>query len=160
LGDVRRPEGCQRVGLIVQAIRMVLIGVNQGGGLRPSSYNTVVIMTRKQMTELIEARGTMLARVKRYGLYWNAIANVDIRQRTWAVTNAFRLITDSLKESNLLMEYIHEMPVHGLTQYQLDTVFLKMRAVHGNLDMAWLSWDAQYQEPRDIDARDTHLYEG
>lgn len=152
-----------------------MVGVNQGGGLRPSSLNTVVIMTRTQMAELVEAQSNMLERVKRYGLYWNAIANVDIRRRTWAVTNAFRLITDSLKESRLIMEYIHEMPVTGLTQYQLDTIFLKMRGVHGNLDMAWLymstdctqgcsvfdeSWDPQYEEPRDIDARDTHLYEG
>jgi len=132
-------------------------------------------MTRKQMTELVEAHNAMLERVKRYGMYWNTIASVDIRQRTWSVTNAFRLITEALKESRLIMEYIREMPVTGLTQYQLDTIFLKMRGVHGNLDMAWLyistdctqgcsvfdeSWDSQYEEPRDIDARDTHLYEG
>ena len=154
---------------------MVLVGVNQGGGLRPSFLNTVVIMTRTQMTELIEAQSNMFKRVKRYGMYWNTIANVDITERSWAVNNAFRAITEALKESRLIMEYIHEMPVTGLTPIQLNQVHYKIRQVHVGLDYAWIwmstdpiqgvscfdeAWDAEYEEPRDIDARDTHLYEG
>lgn len=107
-------------------------------GASAPSLNSLVIMTRTQMAELIEAREIMLDRVKRYGLYWNAVANVDIRQRTYAVHNAFRLITESIKDSNKIMKYIHEMSERGLTQHQLSTVFLWMRGVHGNLDMAWV----------------------
>ena len=95
-------------------------------------------MTSAERSVLIWARDNMRDRVKRYGLYWNAIGNhTDIRQRTHAVHNAFHEITEALKESNCIVEYIHEMPVIGLTPTQLAGIHRKISGVHQRLDFAW-----------------------
>ncbi len=114
-------------------------------------------------------------RIQRYGLYWNAVANVDIRQRTGAVNRAFHLITEALKDTRKLMLDATCMPANGWNK--VDMARQELRLVHVNLrlDQAWVymttdpvqgmscfdaDWDPKYQEPRDIDARDTHMYEG
>lgn len=95
-------------------------------------------MTSADMRELIEARENMLDRTKRYGLYWNAIGNhTDIRQRTHAVHNAFHEITEALKETRLILEHIHDMPVGGLKPHQLAGLHRKIDGVHQRLDFAW-----------------------
>lgn len=132
-------------------------------------------MTRTQMTELVTTRATLLERVKRYGMYWNTIDVVPFTSRTHAVHTAFRSITEALKEYRQVDKTILEMPVGGFTPLKLRQVHGLMKRINTRLDCAWIwmatdpvqgvscfdeAWDAEYEEPRDIDARDTHLYEG
>jgi len=94
-------------------------------------------MSHTQTQELVKAHTSMVERVQRYGLYWNAVSTVDIRQRTYSVHNAFREITSCLKQAREIMDLVRYMPGDGLTAQQRFNMHRKMLRIHEQLDLAW-----------------------
>lgn len=97
------------------------------------------MMTPADYVQLVKAHANMIDRVKRYGLYWNAIGNhTDIRERSHAVKQAFHEVTEALKEARLIMEMVNDMPVGGFSSLVLDGVYRRMAGVHERLELAWM----------------------
>ena len=76
-------------------------------------------------------------RIKRYGRYWNTIADVDMRKRSHAVNTAFGEITSALKDVRLLTLDWYSMPSAGWTKKELARQELRLVHVNLRLDRAW-----------------------
>lgn len=126
------------------------------------------------MQDFVPKHAATLARVKRYGMYWNLMwQNTDVRQRSNATNFALKRITDALKEMNLLNEWVRDWNTFDKVESgHFDQAKSALARIETCLDDAWgwmtydhmqgawvfdEDWDPTYVEPRDIDARDTHL---
>ena len=117
------------------------------------------------MKDFVPRHAATLARVKRYGMYWNLMwQNTDVNQRSNAINFALKRITDALKEMNLLNEWVRDWNTFNKVEPgHFEQAFRAMASIETCLDDAWgwmtydvnqhafvfdPNWDPDYREWR------------
>lgn len=120
-----------------------------------------------EMGDFVQQHAVTLARVQRYGQYWNLMwNNTDVSHRNNATRFALKRITDALKEMNLLNEWIREWNTFtAVGSNEFDQARRRMATIEKCLDDAWgwmtfdyeqaafvfdENWDPNYRAWRDI----------
>ena len=125
------------------------------------------------MQDFVPRHADTLARVQRYGEYWNLMwNNTDVRQRSNGTNFALKRITDALKEMNLLNAKVRDWNVlDTVTHFHFDQAYQAMARINKCLDDAWgwmtydvnqaafvfdPNWDAKYMPWACADNSDRH----